>query len=101
MIGKYGMMRRTFLEEHRPAEYAQMLRTGTLTAHLESVSDEGKELLREQMEALERAHPAPDRRNQLERVRHMNALKHMAEEVVSSKSIIRRQTSPLASIFAV
>ena len=87
MIGKYGMMRRTFLEEHRPAEYAQMLRTGILTAHLESVSDEGKELLQEQMEALERVYPAPDRRNQLEWVRHMNALKHMAEEVVLAQII--------------
>ena len=87
MIGKYGMMRHTFLEEHRPAEYAQMLRAGTLTAHLESVSDEGKELLREQMEALERVYPAPDRRNQLEWVRHMNALKHMAEEVVLAQIV--------------
>ena len=87
MIGKYGMMRRTFLEEHRPAEYAQMLRTGTLTAHLKSVSDEGKDLLQEQMEALERVYPAPDRRNQPEWVRHMNALKHMAEEVVLAQIV--------------
>lgn len=87
MIGKYGMMRRTFLEQYRPAGYAQMLRAGTLTAHLESVSDEGKELLQEQMEALERVYPAPDRKDQLTWVRHMNGLKHMAEEVVLAQII--------------
>ena len=33
-IGKYGMMRRTFLKEHRKADYNIMLMTGTLAEHL-------------------------------------------------------------------
>ena len=81
------MMRRTFLEQYRSAEYAQMLRTGTLTAHLECVSDEGEELLQEQMEALERVYPAPDRKDQIAWVRHMNGLKHIEEEVVLAQII--------------
>ena len=87
MIGKYGMMRRTFLEENRPMEYAKMLREGTLNEHLEQVSDEGRMLLAQQMEALERANPAPDRRNQMEWVRHMNSLKQQAEEIVLNQVV--------------
>lgn len=87
MIGKYGMMRRTYLEQNRPMEYAKMLREGTLNEHLEQVSDEGRTLLAQQMEALEKANPAPDRRNQMEWVRHMNSLKQQAEEIVLNQVV--------------
>ena len=80
MIGKYGMMRRTYLEQNRPMEYAKMLREGTLNEHLEKVSDEGRTLLAQQMEALEKANPAPDRR-------HMNSLKQQAEEIVLNQVV--------------
>ena len=71
MIGKYRMMRRTYLEESQPMKYAQLLRAGTLTDHLEQVNEEAKSLLETQMERLEKAYPAPNRRNQLEWVRKM------------------------------
>ena len=87
MIGKYGMMRRTYLEKFQPMKYAEMLRAGTLTDHLEQVNEEAKRLLEAQMERLEKAYPAPDRRNQLEWVRHMNGLKCMAEEVIKQEII--------------
>ena len=32
--GKYGMLRKQFLKEHRPARYQYLLMTGELTAHL-------------------------------------------------------------------
>lgn len=87
MIGKYGMMRRTYLEESQPMKYAQMLRAGTLTDHLEQVNEEAKRLLEAQMERLEKTYPAPNRRNQLEWVQHMNGLKCMAEEVIKQEII--------------
>ena len=33
-IGKYGSMRRTYLENHRPAAYHLMILEGTLKQHL-------------------------------------------------------------------
>ena len=87
MIGKYGMMRRTYLEKFQPMKYAEMLRAGTLTDHLEQVNEEAKRLLEAQMERFEKAYPAPDRRNQLEWVQYMNALKCMAEEVIKAELI--------------
>ena len=32
--GKYGMLRKQFLKEHRPARYQYLLMTGELVAHL-------------------------------------------------------------------
>ena len=46
--GKYGMLRRTYLKEHRPAMYSLYMLEDRLTAHLNAVDDEAKE----RMEAL-------------------------------------------------
>ena len=41
--GKYGMLRRTYLKEHRPAMYSLYMLEDRLTAHLNAVDDEAKE----------------------------------------------------------
>lgn len=41
--GKYGMMRRTYLKEHRPAMYSLYMLEDRLTEHLNTVDDEAKE----------------------------------------------------------
>ena len=41
--GKYGMLRKQFLKEHRPARYQYLLMTGELTAHLNRVDQEARE----------------------------------------------------------
>lgn len=87
MIGKYGMMRQTFLMENRPVEYQQLMRDGKLNEHLEEVNEEARRQMETQMTALEKNHPAPDRRNQLAWVQHMNSLRHMAEEVVLAQVV--------------
>ena len=46
--GKYGMLRKQFLKEHRPVRYQYLLMTGELTAHLNQVDQE----VREQVETL-------------------------------------------------
>ena len=43
--GKYGMLRKQFLKEHRPARYQYLLMTGELTAHLNRVDQEARELV--------------------------------------------------------
>lgn len=39
-IGKYGMMRARYLDEHRPMERDQMLLDGTLAQHLTNIDCE-------------------------------------------------------------
>ena len=41
--GKYGMLRKQFLKEHRPARYQYLFMTGELTAHLNRVDQEARE----------------------------------------------------------
>ena len=36
-IGKYGCMRRSYLKEHRPVLYANLLTSGTLHRHLAEI----------------------------------------------------------------
>ena len=52
--GKYGMMRKTYLKEHRPAMYSLYMLEGRLTEHLNAVDDEAQErmdiLVRQMME---------------------------------------------------
>ena len=52
--GKYGMMRKTYLKEHRPAMYSLYMLEDRLTEHLNAVDDEAQErmdiLVRQMME---------------------------------------------------
>ncbi len=41
--GKYGMIRKTYLKEHRPVMYSLYMLEDRLTAHLNAVDDEAKE----------------------------------------------------------
>ena len=41
--GKYGMMRKTYLKEHRPAMYSLYMLEDRLTKHLNAVDDEAQE----------------------------------------------------------
>ena len=43
--GKYGILRKWFLKEHRPARYQYLVMTGELTAHLNRVDQEARELV--------------------------------------------------------
>lgn len=85
MIGRYGMMRESFLREHRHGTYTAMLLMGKLTAHLRAIDRQAEEeverLLRQMMErqGVDEALKAVD---QMAWVRKVNALRAMAEEVV-------------------
>ncbi len=41
--GKYGIMRKTYLKEHRPAMYSLYMLEDRLTEHLNAVDDEAQE----------------------------------------------------------
>ena len=52
IYGKYGMLRKQFLKEHRLAKYQYLLLTGKLTEHLNQIDQEARkqvEILMEQM----------------------------------------------------
>ena len=50
--GKYGIMRKPFLKEHRSARYQYLVLTGKLTDHLNQVDKEVREKVEMLMEQL-------------------------------------------------
>lgn len=88
IIGKYGMLRRTFLKEHKKGWYQSMMLSGKLDAHLiqiEKAADERMEVL---LQKLIEKYPAPDKETeQMAWAAHMNGLKDMAEETVLTELI--------------
>ena len=83
--GKYGIMRKTYLKEHRPAMYSLYMLEDRLTEHLNAVDDEAQErmdiLVRQMMErqGITEELKACD---QMEWVRAVNGIRNMVEEIV-------------------
>ena len=83
--GKYGMLRKQFLKEHRSARYQYLVLTGKLTEHLNQVDKEVREkveMLVEQMAEQWGVTEELKMQDQMEWVRRMNNIKNVAEEMV-------------------
>ena len=87
MLGKFASMRNNYLRENTPALYEQMIRDGMLKTHLEEVDAEARRIREQMMEQMLKENPAPEKKNQMEWVRHMNRLKHTAEEIIIAELI--------------
>ena len=84
-LGKYGMLRRTFLRELRDGIYTGMLLNGTLNRHLEEVDRQAQKMLddlTEQMKALNGVTEQLKAEDQMRWVQMMNSIRHSAEEVI-------------------
>ena len=82
-LGKYGRMRRAFLEHNKPMLFNDMVLTETLFPHLWEVQQTCENRMELLMEELLAKNPAPDKATQqLAWVSHMNSLKAQAEELV-------------------
>ena len=85
IYGKYGMLRKQFLKEHRSARYQYLVLTGKLTEHLNQVDKEAREkveMLVEQMAEQWGVTEELKMQDQMEWVRRMNNIKNVAEEMV-------------------
>lgn len=88
--GKYGIMRKQFLKEHRSARYQYLVLTGKLTEHLNQVDKEVREkveMLVEQMAEQWGVTEELKMRDQMEWVRRMNNIKNVAGEMVISEIV--------------
>ena len=90
IYGKYGMLRKQFLKEHRLAKYQYLLLTGKLTEHLNQIDQEARkqvEILMEQMVKKQGATEELKAQDQMKWVRLMNNIKASAEEIVLKNMI--------------
>ena len=88
--GKYGIMRKQFLKEHRSARYQYLVLTGKLTEHLNQVDKEVREkveILVEQMAEQWGVTEELKMQDQMEWVRKMNNIRSRAVEIIDVELI--------------
>lgn len=82
-LGKYGRMRRTFLQEEKPMMFDDLVLTEQLFPHLYEVQELAAKRVEVIMEGLLEKNLAPDKKQDaMAWAKHMNMLKAQAEEVV-------------------
>ena len=88
--GKYGMLRRTYLKEHRPAMYSLYMLEDRLTEHLNTVDDEAQErmdiLVRQMMERQGITEELKSR-DQMEWVRRANNARSRVDEIILNELV--------------
>ena len=90
--GKYGMLRKQFLKEHRSARYQYMLLTGKLNEHLNQIDQEVREQVETLMEQMTEKQGVTEElkvQNRTKWVRLMNNIKASAEEIVLKEIVYR------------
>ena len=89
-IGKYGRMRRSYLKEHRPILYTNLLTSGTLHRHLAEIDqacNERMAIIVSDMARQEDVTEALKATDQMEWVRRMNSIRNRAEEIVLTELV--------------
>ena len=84
-IGKYGILRKSYLKEHRKGLYLELVLAGKLNEHLHLIDEECNQMmdrLVEQMKEKQGVTEELKMQDQMEWVRRMNNIKNVAEEVV-------------------
>lgn len=89
-LGKYGMLRQTFLQEHHKGTYTSMLMTGRLWPHLLEIDRTAQTRVDTMLTELMKQHGVNEKlkaSDQMRWVQEVNSLKAMAEEVVLTELV--------------
>lgn len=89
-IGRWGRLHRTFLQEHRPGQYASLILSGKLWAYLADLNEQAQarfEVIVQQMIAAENITEDFKRRDWIGWVQAMNSIRSRAEEIIYAEMI--------------
>ena len=89
-IGKYGLLRKSYLKEHKRGWYSSLLLTGKLDAHLAEIDrtcTERVDLITNQLARREGVTEALKAADQIEWVRRMNDIRARAEEIILNELV--------------
>ena len=89
-IGKYGLLRKRYLKEHKRGWYSSLLLTGKLDTQLAEIDrtcTERVELITNQLAHREGVTEALKAADQMEWIRRMNNIRARAEEIVLSELV--------------
>ena len=72
-LGKWGRMRKAYLQENRPMLYSDLVLSEKLYPHLLEIQQSAENRMAQMMQALQKTQPAPDKKSdQMGWVQHMN-----------------------------
>ena len=80
-IGKYGMLRKSYLQEHRKGLYLELVLAGKLNKHLHQIDEECNQMMDRLVEQMKEKH-------QMAWVREMNNIRACAEEIVEKEIVL-------------
>ena len=89
-LTKYGLLRRSYLKQHRPGLFNRLWLNGTLFSHLLEVEDQANEMLERMMPSLAQTAGATEElksRDPLAWVGLMNSCKAQAEEIILAELV--------------
>lgn len=89
-IGKYGMLRKSYLQEHRKGLYLELVLAGKLNKHLHQIDEECNQMmdrLVEQMKEKQGVTEELKMQEQMAWVGKMNNIRACAEEIVVKKIV--------------
>ena len=89
-LGKFGRMRKRYLEQRRDGTFTALVLSGKLTEHLLEVDQTARDqlaALTRQLAADEGVTESLKARDQMEWVRRMNSIRRRAEEIVKNELI--------------
>lgn len=84
-LGKYGMLRKTYLKQHRPMVYDRLLLAGKLDAHLREIDEIATDQVNQMVADLAAKEGVGERLKATDQMRWvglMNNFKAAAEEVI-------------------
>lgn len=90
--GKYGMLRKSYLQEHRKGTYIKLLTQGKLTAYLAGIDRTARTQIEQTIETMKAQAGVTEElkaRDPMEWAGRMNTLKHQAEDVVYQELIYK------------
>ena len=89
-LGKYGRLRRSYLQEHRPGLYSRLVLSEKLFPHLREIDETANRRLEQMMPELMKSAGVTEELKATDPLRWtglMNNLRHSAEELVLSDLI--------------
>ena len=89
-IGKYGRMRKRYLEQKHDGTFTALVLSGQLTQHLQDIDQAARDqmaTLIRQLAATEGVTEELKDRDQMEWLRRMNSIRNRAEEIVMNDLI--------------
>ena len=89
-IGKYGLLRKSYLKDHNTGWYQSMLLTGKLDKHLVDIDEQARERFEriiEQMKRVEQVTEELKAKDPLAWVQAMNSICNRADEIVRQELI--------------